>query len=162
MKKLFVICLMAFIGLGVSAQSKGEMAAGLNLAYGTSDGINNLGIGAKFQYNFTDALRIEPSANYFFRNNFISLWEANVNAHWIFKFVDDKLGVYPIAGVTVLGYKASYLGYSTPTYTRFGANVGAGAQYWITDHIGVNADIKYSIVADIDRPVFAVGAVYKF
>ena len=65
MKKLFV--LMSFIALGVGSvfAQKGEKAVGVNLGYGTE--ISNLGIGAKFQYGITDAIRTEASFNYFLK-----------------------------------------------------------------------------------------------
>ena len=43
---------------------KGEKAVGLQLNYGTQ--IESMGIGAKFQYGITNAIRLEPSFNYFF------------------------------------------------------------------------------------------------
>lgn len=171
MKKLFIIALMAFIGLSVQAQSeKGDMAAGVNLAYGVKDGFSNFGIGAKFQYNFTDALRIEPSATYYFKKDYITMWDVNVNLHYLFN-VADKFAIYPLAGVSLVGVKASYDGFEYGGYeveggsassSKFGFNVGAGAQYWVTETFGLNLDIKYQIVSDFNRPIFALGGVFKF
>ena len=170
MKKLFIICLMAFIGLSVSAQTKGDMAAGVNISYGTKDGFSNFGIGGKFQYSFTNALRIEPSATYFFKKDYTSMWDINVNLHYLFH-VADKFTVYPLAGLSLVGISVdipsySYMGYEigggSASDSKFGFNLGAGAQYWITDVIGLNLDIKYQIVSDFDRPIFSLGAVYKF
>lgn len=171
MKKLFIIALMMFVGMSVQAQSiKGDMAAGVNVAYGTKDGFSNFGIGAKFQYNFTDALRIEPSATYFFKKDYVSMWDVNVNLHYLFN-VAEKFQLYPLAGVSLVGAKVSYDGFSYGGYeiegasaseTKFGFNVGAGAQYWLTETFGLNLDIKYQIVSDFDRPVFSLGGVFKF
>ena len=161
MKKLFIIALMVFVGMSVQAQSvKGDMAAGVNLAYGTKDGFSNFGLGAKFQYNFTDALRIEPSATYFLKKDLVSMWDVNVNLHYLFT-VAEKFQLYPLAGASLVGMKADY-GIGSASETKFGFNVGAGAQYWLTETFGLNLDIKYQIVSDFDRPVFSLGGVYKF
>ena len=161
MKKLFIIALMVFVGMSVQAQSvKGDMAAGVNLAYGTKDGFSNFGLGAKFQYNFTDALRIEPSATYFLKKDLVSMWDVNVNLHYLFT-VAEKFQLYPLAGASLVGMKADY-GIGSASETKFGFNVGGGAQYWVTETLGLNLDIKYQIVSDFDRPVFSLGGVYKF
>ncbi len=171
MKKLFIIALMAFVGMSAYAQcEKGDMAAGVNVAYGTKDGFSNFGLGAKFQYNLTDAIRIEPSATYFLKKDNISMWDVNVNLHYLFN-VAEKFTLYPLAGVSLVGVKASYDGFEYGGYeieggsasdSKFGFNVGAGAQYWLTETFGLNFDFKYQIVSEMDRPVFSLGGVFKF
>ena len=161
MKKLLIIALMAFVGMSVQAQSvKGDMAAGVNVAYGTKDGFSNFGLGAKFQYNFTDAIRIEPSATYFLKKDNVSMWDVNVNLHYLFN-VAEKIQLYPLAGASLVGVKADY-GLGSASDSKFGFNVGAGAQYWLTETFGLNFDFKYQIVSDMDRPVFSLGGVFKF
>lgn len=161
MKKFLLIALMAVMGMSVQAQSvKGDMVAGVNVAYGTKDGFSNFGIGAKFQYNFTDALRIEPSATYFFEKDYTKMWDVNVNLHYLFN-VADKLSLYPLAGVSLVGVKAEFLGASA-SESKFGANLGAGAQYWLTESFALNFEAKYQLVSDFDRPVFSLGGVFKF
>ncbi len=161
MKKLLVIALMAVIGFSVNAQSqKGDMAAGVNLSLGTGSGFTNFGIGAEFQWNITDAIRLEPSVNYFLESDFVSMWDINVDAQYVFD-VANKLEVYPFVGLTVLGAKADVWGYSASS-TNFGANIGAGTQYWFTDKIAASLEVKYQLVSDFDRVVLSLGAAYKF
>ena len=143
-RKVLFLMLTLFTAFAIQAQEKGDMAAGLNLSYGTKSGYSNFGVGAKFQYSFTDALRIEPSATYFFKKDYVSMWDINVNLHYLFH-VADKFAFYPLAGVSLLG-----------------ANLGAGAQYWLTDNFALAFEIKYQLVSDYDRPVFTLGAAYKF
>ncbi len=171
MKKMILIALALFIGMGIQAQSvKGDLAAGANVSYGTKDGFSNFGIGAKLQYNLTDAIRIEPSATYFLKKDYISMWDVNVNLQYLFN-VADKLTFYPLAGVSLVGVKAEYDGFEFAGYeigggsasdSKFGFNVGVGAQYWLTEIFALNFDAKYQIVSDFDRPVFSLGGVYKF
>ena len=104
-RKVLFLMLTLFTAFAIQAQEKGDMAAGLNLSYGTKSGYSNFGVGAKFQYSFTDALRIEPSATYFFKKDYVSMWDINVNLHYLFH-VADKFSFYPLAGVSLLGAKA--------------------------------------------------------
>ena len=170
MKRFFIIALVAFIGMSVQAQNvKGDMAAGVNVAYGTKDGFSNFGIGAKFQYNLSDAIRIEPSATYFFKKDYTNMWDANVNIHYLFN-VAEKFTVYPLAGVSLVGVKAEVdldfgvmdFGEVSASETKFGANLGGGAQYWLTESFALNFEVKYQLVSDFDRPVFSLGSVVKF
>ena len=170
MKRFFIIALVAFIGMSVQAQNvKGDMAAGVNVAYGTKDGFSNFGIGAKFQYNLSDAIRIEPSATYFFKKDYTKMWDANVNIHYLFN-VAEKFTVYPLAGVSLVGMKAEVdldfgvmdFGEVSASETKFGANLGGGAQYWLTESFALNFEVKYQLVSDFDRPVFSLGGVVKF
>ena len=170
MKRFFIIALVVFIGMSVQAQNvKGDMAAGVNVAYGTKDGFSNFGIGAKFQYNLSDAIRIEPSATYFFKKDYTKMWDANVNIHYLFN-VAEKFTVYPLAGVSLVGVKAEVdldfgvmdFGEVSASETKFGANLGGGAQYWLTESFALNFEVKYQLVSDFDRPVFSLGGVVKF
>lgn len=159
-RKAMFILVAALVACSVNAQEKGDMAAGLNLSYGTKDGFSNFGIGAKFQYNLTDAFRIEPSATYFLKKDNVNMWDINANVHYLFH-IGDSFVLYPLAGLTFVGWKVSWEGASV-SETKFGANLGAGAQYWLTSSFGLNFEAKYQIVSDIDRPVFSLGAVMKF
>lgn len=168
MKKFLLVAIMAVVGLGVSSAQtqKGDLAAGINLNYGIKSDWNNFGLGAKFQWSITDALRLEPSFNYFFKKDWISSWDLNVNLHYVFNL--SKFEVYPLAGISLVGITASTpdLGWGLGSYsaseTKFGFNVGAGAQYWVTSKIGVNLDLKYQYVAHWDGFVIGLGGTYKF
>lgn len=163
-RKAMFVLVATLVACSVNAQEKGDMAAGLNLSYGTKDGFSNFGIGAKFQYNLTDAFRIEPSATYFLKKDNVNMWDINANVHYLFH-VGDSFVIYPLAGLTFVGWKVSVewedMGASA-SETKFGANLGAGAQYWLTSSFGLNLEAKYQIVSNIDRPIFSLGAVMKF
>ena len=109
-KLLFVLtAIMCLSVVSVNAQSKGDMAAGVNLnlgfAYGndmtTEDGgdFSNIGIGAKFQYNITDPIRLEAAFNKFLKKDYISMYDFMVNAHYLFGI--GNLTVYPAVGLGV-------------------------------------------------------------
>ena len=64
MKKYFLIIFAALISLGASAQ-KGEQNIGAHVLFGTD--MSNFGIGAKYQYNVTNAIRLEGVADYYLK-----------------------------------------------------------------------------------------------
>ena len=41
-------------------------------------------------------------------------------------------------------------------------NLGAGAEYRITENIGIALEYRHTILKDIDQGVFTIGANYKF
>lgn len=143
---------VALVSVCAFAQ-KGEKAVGVNLSYGTE--ISNIGIGVKGQYNFTDAIRGEVSFDYFLEKDYLKMWDINVNAHYLFN-VAEKIKVYPLAGLAYTNWSA------VETLSRFGANLGGGAQYDINEKLSLNLDIKYQFISDFNQAVFGVGAAYKF
>jgi outer membrane protein X len=172
MKKLLVfLLLMAVMSLNGFAQ-KGEKAIGVNLGYGSQ--IKSLAIGVKFSYGVTDPIRVSPSFNYFIKKDGLSEWEINADVHYLFN-VTSQITVYPLAGVTFSGWKFDMGGMfgdmgdyggevedASSTVTRFGANVGAGIGYNLTDHLSVGLEAKYSIIADFDQFVPTINVAYKF
>lgn len=179
MKKSFLIVFCALMSVCAFAQ-KGEKAAGVNLSYGTE--ISNLGIGVKYQHGITDAIRLEGGFDYFLKKDGLSMWDINVNAHYLFP-VADKFKVYPLVGLTYTNWKGGAVddaldfidgvldeAYGEDDYTeggsgsesRFGANLGAGVQYDITTKWAVNFEVKYQLIKDCNQAVFTLGAAYKF
>ncbi len=165
MKKLFLLIAVMFCVTSWSnAQEKGDMAAGVNLnmgfAYKDYSG-GNFGMGAKYQYSITDHIRLEPAFTYYFKKDYISMWDLMANAHYLFKVADEKLNLYPIVGVGAFGAKASVFGYSSSD-TNFAVNLGAGAEYRVSQNISVSAELKYMIVSDFGHLGLQIGAAYLF
>lgn len=187
MKKLLLIALMAFVGVSAQAQSeKGDMAAGINVASGIKNGEYNMGLGAKFQYNITNGLRAEASGTYYFKKDYVTMWDANVNLHYLFN-ITNKLQVYPVVGLAVIGASVDWKGLekdnpwdddsddssywedadddaesTSSSKTNVGCNLGGGVQYWVAKNIAVNLEAKYVFAKDLDRTVVQLGCVYKF
>lgn len=166
--KKFMIMMAAILGFAASAnaQSDSNMAAGLNFNVGVGNSYTNMGIGGKFQYKFAERWRGEASFNYFFKKDYVDMWDANLDVHFLIP-VGDKLVVYPLAGPTLRGAKAtvSFMGYSSSaSSTSFGVNYGAGVEYPLTDAIKVNFEMK-GVTAGSGwgtRGVFSIGAAYCF
>ena len=98
MKKIFMVAIILMVGVGAAMAQKGEKAVGINVNYGSE--ISNVGFGAKFQYGITDAIRVEPSFDYYLEKDGVGFWDINVNFHYMFD-VAENIKVYPLAG---LGY----------------------------------------------------------
>ncbi|MBW4728896.1 porin family protein [Prevotella melaninogenica] len=162
MKKLLLLVCAAVMSLSASAQA-GDKALGAQLVFGSET--NNIGLGVKGQYYFTDQLRGEASVDYFFKNKGVSMWDINANVHYLFD-VADKFKVYPLAGLgyTNWSYKLEYdnVTLAKGTDGRLAVNLGGGAEYELTKDLSVNAELKYQIINNYNQLVLGVGVAYKF
>ena len=151
------------MSLSASAQA-GDKAVGAQLLFGSKT--NNIGLGVKGQYYFTDQIRGEASFDYFLKNQGVSMWDINANVHYLFD-VADKFKVYPVAGLgyTNWSYKYEYAGHTIAEGSdgRIAVNLGGGAEYELTKDLSVNAELKYQIVSNnYSQLVLGVGVAYKF
>ena len=160
MKKLIVMCMLAIISMSAFAQTQqGQSSFGFNLGYGFNENGNAL-LGLDYRYNLTDEVRLAPSLSYFVKDDGLSAWAIDVNAHYVFK-VSDMLGFYPLAGLDLSFWKFGAGGWSH-NMTRFGANIGLGGEVYATDQITVGLEFKYNIIKDFDQPILGVRVGYNF
>ena len=129
MKKIIIAACMALLGCGSVFAQQGKQAIGGNLSYGTE--IESVGIGLKYQYNITDQIRIEPSMNYFFKNDGLSMFDINANIHYLFP-IASNISLYPLAGFTYTNWHLD-LGKAgdydvSGSDGKFGVNLGAGME----------------------------------
>ena len=177
MKKLFMVAIILMVGVGAAMAQKNVKAIGLNINYGTE--ISNLGFGAKFQYGISDAIRIEPSFNYYLEKDGLGLWDINANIHYLFD-VAEKIKVYPLAGLGYAnckstwesGYFDSYGEYhefesedgeeNSSSSGEIAVNLGIGGEYQLTNKFSIGAELKYQIISNFNQLVAAIGVTYKF
>lgn len=167
MKKLMMIAAMMIMTIAASAQD-GKMAAGVNVNYGTSSDYSQLGLGAKFQYEFLENVRGEVSGNYFLPKDDHYIWDLNLNFHYLVG-LGEKANVYPLVGLSYMTSGASgdakkyleALGADTSD-SNIGFNAGAGIEYFVSEKFKLNAEVKYQYVKDGDWLVFGIGAAYVF
>lgn len=167
MKKHLLLICMALLGLCASAQEAGKMGVGLNLSVAPcleKNGPTNFDLGAKFQYNITDPIRLEAVLDYGFRSDGFDVFTIGVNGHYLFKLT-EKFNFYPIAG---FGY--GHVGFKTPfmagSYTeganRFYFNLGLGGEYNINDNFAVDLELKYQYLKNYQRLPITLGVTYRF
>lgn len=168
MKKLIFICLMAVCSLGLYAQSQqGQSSFGFNVGYGFDS--KNATLGVDYRYCITDEFRLGPSITHFVKNDGISAWAIDLNAHYVFK-LSDMFGFYPLGGLSLSFWNASgHVDFGPlgklkikDDATRFGANIGLGGEVYATPEITVGLEVKYHIIKDMDQAMFAVRVGYNF
>lgn len=163
MKKFIIAACMMLIGFGSAFAQQGKQAIGGNLSYGTE--IESVGLGVKYQYHITDQIRIEPSMDYFFKNDGLSMFDINANVHYLFP-VASNVRLYPLAGFTYtnwhldLGKVGDYN--VSGSDGKFGVNLGAGAEFNLAANWVMNLEIKYQLISDVDQGVFNLGVAYNF
>jgi outer membrane protein X len=174
-KTAIVVIALTMVALSANAQQKGDMAAGANIVLGTGDDLTNFGIGAKFQYNVLDPLRLEGSFTYFLPKEYglgttkLNMWDISVNAHWIFP-VAEKINLYPLAGLGIFGTKAKVdidlggLGKygGSASDTDFGLNIGGGVDFKISQTVLLNVEAKYRISGEWSRLIASAGVAFMF
>lgn len=142
------------------AQSKGDLAAGINLGVAplleSGPKHTNFGIGAKVQYNVSNPVRLEADLEYWFKDNGLDVFDIAANVHYILP-IRSKLHVYPLAGI---GY--ARVGRDDFSVNRFLFNLGAGAEYEITSNISAGFEIKYQFLKHYNRLPISIGATYHF
>ena len=152
-KKLLIIAIAAIaMNLAVEAQVKGDKAVGASLVLTSPPGeFDLLGLGAKFRYNTSKLFRFEGTFNYLFKKDFVSMWDVYIDAHILISLA-DRIKLYPLAGLGILGYHENYpviTDDSGFTYggkqssTRLGYNLGGGMDYKITDKLIFNIEYNY-------------------
>ncbi len=177
-KMAVVAIALSMTALVANAQVKGDMAAGAKFAFSTGDGWSNIGIGAKFQYNVMDPLRLEAQFTYFMpkkdgtfgAESKINMWEGGVNAHWLFR-LGDKVNLYPLAGLGLLGVKTKVdfgewgdlIGAAggSAGASDFALSLGGGVDFKLSQSFFLNAEAKY-LVAGGGRLVLSAGANFMF
>ncbi|MDR1594803.1 MAG: porin family protein [Prevotellaceae bacterium] len=174
-KQVAILIIAVMINVTANAQEKGDIAVGGKFEIGSGDGLTNIGLGGKFQYNVIKPLRLEGSATYFFPKKWraegsvmsskISMWDFSANAQYLF-FLSDKFVLYPLAGLSLCGAETKTRNtnngswYNSST-SKAGLNIGGGIDVKITDNLVFNAELKYKAVSDWDRTLVSVGLMYK-
>lgn len=183
-----MVCALVMMCACVSAQAQ-ENAIGVNFGYMTgSNGVNNVGIGIKYDRFLSDALRAELNGMYYFPGSNKTDWfDANINFHYLFN-VAEKINIYPIFGFTTMfghtGFDWKDVaagnvdfdkiplvddnaeikkdGSYSDNHFRFGCNLGFGGQYNITEDFGLTLEAKYKLIKDFGNFNIALGCVVLF
>lgn len=171
MKKILLVMFVALTGLCASAQ-QGKMAIGADLGVVPvleGDGSpTNLEIGAKFQYGITDNVRFEADIDYAFKAKNIDFFDLTANVHYLVP-VSGGVSIYPLVGI---GYGHAAISASkhvegikftaSEGYNRFLFNIGAGADFKLSDNLVLNFELKYQYFKDFSRLPIKVGINYTF
>jgi outer membrane protein X len=177
MKKILMIICLMLSSVSMFAE-QGDAWVGVNVMnVGMNSNYVNLGFGAKIQYEPLKNIRGEASFNYFLKKDYHTMWDVNLNVHYLFHF--GQLTVYPLVGGGLMDrtYEDTYVPYGIDESGQvkvinlggdylsdryLGANAGAGVEYPVNDWLKVNAEVKVQFVQHHDvRPVASVGVSVK-
>ena len=169
LRKVAIVAIaVVTMSLAVNAQEQGDMAVGANLVLGYNSDFTDFGVGGKFLYNVSDAIRLEGAVTFFLPKDYfgvkLSFWDLSVNGHYLLP-VSDKFTLYPLVGLGIQGWKlkVSESGISvSDTGSDLCFNLGGGFDYKLTDQLFLNCELKYRIVEDWNRLVISAGITYKF
>ena len=154
-----IIALTFLLSALCSYHVNAQLSLGGGLAYGTEVEDNGLGIQARTIYGFNEKWRAAADfIKYLDGLENISVWEFNVNGHYVFAN-QDKFSAYALAGLNFVGVKVDVLGFKN-TETETGLNLGVGGQLKFSESLSGLAELKYNVGSDIDQLVIGVGVVY--
>ena len=144
------------------------LSSGVEFAYAGK--MEAFGLGVRLLYGINENIRLDLSDHYYFKKEYKYLDDLNLNVHYLFD-VADNLQLYPLAGVTLLLWKVEFDDYNFQTDTwfknsfsdsKFGVNLGGGAQYALTDQLMLNSEVKFQLISDTNQLVLSAGLIYKF
>ena len=141
MKKLFFVICMMLMSVATFAQ-QGKMTVGIHGDY-MLDTPKNFGFGANVGYELINNVRGVAEFNYLLKKDYVSYWNVEVNAEYLFK-VGDAFTIYPLAGIDLLGISVEGGG----SDSKMGLNLGAGVEYQLSSNLALKAEYNYKTQYD--------------
>ena len=145
MKKVFFVICMMLMSVSTFAQ-QGKMTVGIHGDY-MIDSPKNFGIGANVGYEVINNVRGVAEFNYLFKKDYVSFWNVEVNAEYLFKLADSGFTLYPLVGIDLLGQSVD-LGNTTASDSKLGLNHGAGVEYQLMESLALKAEFNYKTQGD--------------
>lgn len=161
MKKFLLLLVGLTLGFTTTfAQRAGESAIGLNLNYASE---TSFGLGARYQFNLVDHVRIEPEFNYYFKHDYTSFWDLGANVAYLFPIASD-VTVYPLAGVGYMHGKFHGIGEESGSYSdkSFQAKLGAGVEFQLLPTTKLIIEPKYQFNDFKNQFIITAGITYCF
>lgn len=170
MKKFSLISLTLLLTAQLFSQSFdiSNLRVGGGFSYASE--INNLGITLNANYSITDEWEAGFSFTHLFEKNYVKWNVIDFDAHYNFYKLDEKLSFYGLAGLSLTLWKVetpemSMYGITVPGTTASGSdiglNIGAGANYKITDNLNLAPELRFTVI-DGSYIRFGVTAQYSF
>lgn len=113
--------------------------------------------GVYFQYTFKPHIRIAPEIDYVFRNHESSAVKIDCDMQFPFRLTRG-FNIYPLAGLTFNAWN----NVNSRSECRFGADVGAGFDLYMTGNLKIDIQAKYSFLKDVSGAYVGLGIGYVF
>jgi len=150
------LCVVSFSGEAYGASPvRGEKTLGVSGGYATYN--HNAYADIFFQYTFVPHVRLSTDVGYVFRNDEKSAFEISLDMHFPFRIVSG-LQVYPLVGVTFNNWNYQ----NEENASSFGADFGAGFDFYMTDYLKLTLQGKYSLMNKASGSFFGLGIGYVF
>lgn len=123
---------------------KAQFSIGPGIHYGTQ--IEQIGISANANYDFTDKFGVMGGYTYFLPKNSLNWWALDFDGTYSFLSLSDKSKLYALAGLNLLYYKypaiGDYVGSNSLSYT--GVNIGAGWKLRLGKKMDLVPEVRYT------------------
>lgn len=144
---------------------RGEKSFGPKIGYVSKN--QSALAGLVFQYTFSRHFRVVPEVGIIFRHKDLDGLEVNVNAHVPFGFENDKVALYPLAGVNYTSWGRHGVDEAgendvTTHANRFGVNLGGGVELRCTSTLKLSLEAKYCLLNNYDNAQVSLGISYVF
>lgn len=143
--------------------AKGEKT--ISLAAGFAGYNTSALAGLEFTYRFSRHFRLAPSANYIFRHKGKDALTLNLNAHVPFE-ASRLLEVYPYAGINYSSWNFHHNASETDDVTtrksRFGVNIGAGANLRLSGNLRIGIAADYVLIKHFSGAEIFAKIGYQF
>ena len=109
MKRILLLTLLSCVGLctqilSVFAQ-QGEKSVGINVGYGTASSFESFRLGAEFNWNATDHIRLSPSFDCYFASS--TSYVVSADVHYLFPIIGAGVE-YPISSSFYVSAEGKY------------------------------------------------------
>lgn len=151
--KLLALALVALFAFSSAmAQDQGDMRGSIGLVIGTKTAIDDngetkmgLGITPAFEYVFADAMSGNLSYDFYFKSDITgaSVQISSFNIDYRYYFVTGDTQVYGLAGLALMKAKTEITGLGSVSTSETGLNIGAGANFGLSDSMLLNVQAKY-------------------
>ena len=142
---------------------KGEKT--ISLAAGFAGYNTSALAGLEFTYRFSQHFRLAPSANYIFRHKGKDALTINLNAHVPFD-ASWRIELYPYAGMHYASWNlhpdASSTEDVTTRVSRFGVNIGAGANLRLPGNLRIGIAADYVLIKHFSGAEIFAKIGYQF
>lgn len=166
--KKYIVFTAVFTLIGFQSIAQINRSGGVFLGYSTD--INKIGIGVNAEFPVMEKLSIAPSFFYYFpeKEDGVSLnfLEFNANANYYF-FQNEGISVYALGGLNLTRTSVSFEGSNffgggfSPSSNNVGLNLGAGANFIVSEKLSPFAEVKY-VASTFGRLVIFGGVKINF
>ena len=152
MRHIAVVLLFLVAALRLNARPPMGIAATYNFA----TEYQQHGIGAKLCLDIYGPWRLEPEIIYFAQNKDVTTLQLNANVHYVMPMT-SRIYLYPFAGISY-----SHWGYVGPDKSRWGANLGGGAEFYLGRGWSLIGEYRFMLVKQETQaiPTFGIKRLF--